>query len=136
MTYAKPLPLPDPESEPFWAGCRAHKLMLQRSPSTGACQFPPTSFTPGGLERPEWVEASGFGQIFSWIVVRHPVPADVYADDVPYVVALVELDEGVRLAANIRGCAVDAVRAGMRVLVDFDAVTDEVTLPFFRPVEA
>lgn len=133
MAYEKPLPVPDPESAPFWEGCRAGKLMMQRAPSTGIFQFPPTTFCPGGLERPEWAEVSGLGRIFSWIVIRHPIPADVYADDVPYVVALVDLDEGVRMAANIRGCAVDAVSAGMRVVVDFDAVTEEVTLPYFRP---
>ena len=84
MSYDKPLPVPDPESGPFWEGAKAHKLMLQRCASTGKHQFPPTTFCQGaGLERPEWVEASGRGRVFSWIVVRHPVPRDVVVYSVP-----------------------------------------------------
>lgn len=133
MSYAKPLPVPDSESTPFWDGCRDHKLLIQRSPTTGKFQFPPTTFTPGGLERPEWVEVSGRGTVFSWIVVRHPVPADVYADEVPYTVALVTLEEGIRMPSRIVGCAPEDVTAGMPVKVVFKAVTPEVTLPFFEP---
>ena len=66
MSYAKPLPVPDPESRPFWEGAKAHRLMIQRCASTGKYQFPPTTFCQGaGLERPEWVEASGRGKVFS-----------------------------------------------------------------------
>ncbi len=74
--YSRPLPVPDPESTPFWDGMREGKLMLQRCASSGEYLFPPVTFCPGSLERPEWVEASGKGEIFSWIVVRHPVPRD------------------------------------------------------------
>jgi len=133
MSYAKPLPIPDSESRPFWEGTKEHKLLMQRSPTTGKFQFPPTTFTPGGLERPEWVEVSGRGKVFSWIVVRAPTPADVYAADVPYTVALIELDEGVRMASNIVNCAPEDVTDGMKVKVLYKQVTDEITLPLFEP---
>jgi uncharacterized OB-fold protein len=132
--YQKPLPAPDPDSQPFWEGCRAHRLLLQRCTACGRCRFPAAPFCPDCQSREsEWVAASGRGTVFSWIVVRHPVPKDVYAGDVPYVVALVELAEGVRMATNIVGCAPEAVVAGLPVEVTFEDVTAEITLPRFRP---
>jgi uncharacterized OB-fold protein len=131
--YQGPLPVPDSESKPFWEALREHKLMLQRCPS-GEFLFPPVTFCPGTLERPEWAEASGRGTVFSWIVVRHPVPRDVYADKVPYVVALVTLNEGCRITGNIVDCTPEDVRAGMAVEIAFQPVTAEITLPAFRPV--
>lgn len=132
--YAKPLPVPDPESTPFWEGMREGYLMLQRS-SAGEYLFPPVTFSPGSLEHPEWVEASGKGTVFSWIVVRHPVPRDVYADEVPYVVALIALDEGCRMTGNLIEIAPEDVRAGMPVEIVYNRVTPEITLPAFRPAK-
>jgi uncharacterized OB-fold protein len=135
--YQKPLPALDPDSQPFWEGCRAHRLLLQRCTGCGRCRFPAAPFCPHCQSRDsEWVAASGRGTVFSWIVVRHPVPKDIYAGDVPYVVALVELAEGVRMATNIVGCAPEAVVAGLRVDVVFEEVTTEITLPRFRPAPA
>jgi uncharacterized protein len=132
--YAGPLPVPDSESTPYWAGLKAHKLMLQRCASTGEFLFPPVTFCPGTLEKPEWAEASGKGEVFSWIVVRHPVPRDIYADKVPYVVALVTLDEGCRMTANIVDIAPEDMKAGMKVEIAFNPVTADITLPAFRPI--
>ena len=133
--YGKPLPVPDPDSAPFWAGCRERKLLLQRCGACGRHRFPANPMCPQCRStRAEWVQASGHGTVFSWIVVRHPVPREVYAGDVPYVVALVALAEGVRMPSNIVGCAPEAVAAGMAVEVTFEAVSPEVTLPRFRPV--
>jgi uncharacterized OB-fold protein len=134
--YNKPLPVPDSESTPFWDGMREHRLMLQRCASTGEHLFPPVTFCPGSLEKPEWVQVSGKGTVFSWIVVRHPVPRDIYADEVPYVVALIALDEGCRMTGNIVDCAPEDVRAGMPVEIVYNQVTPEITLPAFRPAEA
>lgn len=133
-TYEGPLPVPDSESRPFWDGMKAGKLMLQRCAASGEYLFPPVTFCPGSLERPDWVAASGRGRVFSWIVVRHPVPRDIYADKVPYVVALVTLDEGCRMTGNIVDCAPEDIRADMAVEIVFNRVTAEITLPAFRPV--
>lgn len=135
-TYAKPLPVPDSESTPFWDGMREGRLMLQRCASSGEYLFPPVTFCPGSLERPQWVQASGKGKVFSWIVVRHPVPRDIYADDVPYTVAIVELDEGCRMTGNLVDIAPEDVKAGMPVELGFNRVTAEITLPAFRPESA
>lgn len=129
----KPIPEPDSDSAPFWAGCRERRLLLQRCGGCGAFGYPPAPLCAAcASDESEWVEASGRGRVFSWIVVHHPVPKDVYAADVPYVVALVTLEEGPRMAANIVGCAPDAVRADMPVRVDF-LERDGVVLPAFRP---
>jgi uncharacterized OB-fold protein len=64
--------------------------------------------------------------------VRHPIPADIYADEVPYVVALIDLEEGVRMPTNIVDCVPEAVTAGMPVEVCFRTVGD-FRLPQFRP---
>ncbi len=134
MGYEKPLPAPDPETEPFWNGCRDHKLLIQRCGSCRTHRFPPTSFCPSCQSgEVDWVEASGRGRVFSWIVVRHPVPKEVYADEVPYIVAIVTLEEGVRMVGNLVGIDPDKVTADMAVVVRFDNVTDDITLPEFAP---
>jgi uncharacterized OB-fold protein len=134
-TYPKPLPAVDADSRSFWEGCRAHRLMLQRCGDCGRCRFPSAPFCPHCQSiSASWIEASGRASVFSWIVVRHPVPKDIYAGDVPYVVALIELAEGVRMASNIVGCRPEDVTAGMALEVVYDAVTPEITLPKFRPL--
>lgn len=135
MSYGKPLPVLDDETRTFWHGCHDHRLMLQRCTHCGHVRFPPTHFcSKCGSDAVEWFQASGRGRVFSWIVVRHPVPRDVYAADVPYVVALVTLEEGVRIPSNIVGVAPEAVRADMPVRVIFREATPEITLPVFEPI--
>lgn len=132
--HLRPLPEPDPDSAPFWEGCRAHRLLLQRCGDCMAWRFPPGPRCAGcGSPRSTWHDASGRGTVYSWIVVTHPVPREVYAAEVPYVVALIELEEGVRMPTNLVGCDPRAVTAAMAVEVIFDDVTPAVTLPRFRP---
>jgi uncharacterized OB-fold protein len=81
-------------------------------------------------DRIAWIEASGKGTIYSFTVV-HRAPAQ-FADSVPYVVALVDLAEGVRMMTNVVGCDPTAVRIGAEVEVEFDDVTPEIALPKFH----
>jgi len=135
MTMLPPLPVLDPLTTPFWEGCHRHELLIQHCLACGSRRFPPG---PVCLEcrsdQAEWRPARGLATVFSWIVVRHPIPAEVYASEVPYVVALVDLEEGVRMVTNIIGCAPEAVTAGMRLEVVYKDVNETVTLPQFRPV--
>jgi uncharacterized protein len=136
VSYLKPLPVLDPETRPFWEACQRGRLMLQRCSDCSHVRFPPTYFCARcRSEKCEWIESKGEGRVFSWIVVRHPVPRDMYALDVPYVVALIELAEGVRIPSNIVGCAPEEVTAGMPVSVVFRAVTPDITLPLFLPAK-
>ncbi len=133
--YGKPVPAPDADSAPYWQGCREHRLLIQKCGACGAVRFPPASLCPDcGSAAHDWIAASGRGRVYSWIVVTYPVPKDIYAGDVPYVVALVELDEGVRLPTNIVECDPHDLMADMPVEVVFDDVDDTLTLPKFRPL--
>ena len=135
MSYPKPVPVLDVETRPFWEACQRGRLMLQRCMDCGHIRFPPTRFCSRCRSvKCEWIESKGHGRVFSWIVVRHPVPREVYAQEVPYVVALIDLDEGVRIPSNIIDCKPEDVSAGMPVSVVFRAVTPEVTLPLFQPI--
>ena len=132
--YGKPVPVADADSAPFWEGCTRGQLLLQRCADCGAIRFPAAGICPHcRATGAEWITASGRARVYSWIVVTHPVPREIYDDDVPYVVALVELEEGVRMATNIVGCDAGEVRAGMEVEVTFDEVAPDVVLPRFRP---
>jgi len=134
MTYTKPLPVADVETRPFWDACREGRLKLQRCTNCGHVRFPPTYYCAKcASSENEWIESTGRGRVFSWIVVRHPVPREIYAADVPYVVALIELDEGVRIASNIIGIEPEKVTADMPVRAIFKPVTPDVTLPVFEP---
>ena len=90
MGYEKPLPAPDPETEPFWNGCRDHKLLTQRRGSCRTHRFPPPSLCPSCQSgEVSCVQARRRARVVSWTVVRHPVPNAVYADAAPYFVAVV-----------------------------------------------
>jgi uncharacterized OB-fold protein len=80
----------------------------------------------------EWVKLSGKGKVYSFVIVRranHPG----FAKDAPYVVAIIETDEGTRYTSNIIGCKPEEVYIDMPVEVVFEDVTPEITLPKFRP---
>ncbi len=130
--YAKPLPAPSPWSKPFWDGCRNGKLLIQRCGECGRHIFYPKLFCPFCLSRDvQWVESTGRGKIYSYTVVcaYQPTP---FSADVPYVVAIIDLDEGVRMMSNVIGCAPEEVRCDLPVQVVFEKVTDDFTLPKFR----
>jgi len=134
MTTNKPLPGLDIESAPYWQACHDHRLKVMRCADCMQYRYPPTVFCDNCRSpNSELVEVSGRGKVYSWIVVRHPIPREVFGDVVPYVVAMIELEEGPRLATNIIDCNVDAVTDGMPVEVVFDDVTPEISLPKFRP---
>ncbi|HYF96144.1 MAG TPA: Zn-ribbon domain-containing OB-fold protein [Symbiobacteriaceae bacterium] len=130
--YAKPLPVVDPDSRPYWDAARAHRLMIQRCTACGKHQFYPRSRCSQCFADVEWVEASGRGHVYSFTII-HRAPGDAFQQEAPYVVALVDLAEGVRMMTNLRGIAPEEVRIGMPVRVTFADVTPEVTLPQFEP---
>lgn len=133
--YAKPLPRIDEESKGFWEACQRHELYVQRCSDCAALRYYPRALCPSCLsDRVEWVRCSGTGTVYTF-TATHQNQAAGFRDALPYVMAYVELDEGVRMLTNIVDCAADAVRIGMRVEVVFEDATDEVTLPKFRPAE-
>jgi uncharacterized OB-fold protein len=129
----KPLPAITEDGAPFWEGCRHGQLRVQRCTACGHLRWPPSILCPKCLaEGGEWTALSGRGTIYSFIIVHRPQhPA--FFDDVPYNVAIVELDEGVRMHSNVVECANEELRVGLPVEVVFDVRNEEITLPRFRP---
>lgn len=132
----KPLPAVTEDGAPYWDGCRAGELRAQRCSACRRHRWPPSILCPHCLaEGGEWVKLSGRGRIYSFIVVHRPQhPA--FFDDVPYNVAIVELEEGIRLHTNIIDYPADKLAVGLPVEVVFTKVNDEVTLPRFKIVNA
>ncbi len=136
--YRKPLPSPSPETQPFWAACKRHELSLPFCRSCQQFHFYPRQFCPhcGGRDI-EWRTASGRGKLYTFAIqyrAWHPG----WSDDVPYVTALVQLDEGPRLFTNIVGVDPDPrkIRCDMPVEVVFEDISDDISLPKFRPLAA
>jgi uncharacterized OB-fold protein len=131
--HAKPLPEVTPQMAPFWEAARRHELVVQRCGGCGAYRFPARDLCSRCLSRDAaWTRVSGRGVIFS-VAVMHQVYHPGFADDVPYAVVVVELEEGARLLSNVVGLAPSEVRIGMPVEVVFESVSADVTLPKFRP---
>lgn len=128
----KPVPAGDPALEPFLAAAREHQLVVQRCDGCGALRFPPRELCSACLATGSaWVRVSGRGTVFSFNVM-HQVYHPAFATEVPYVVAVVQLEEGPRLVTNVVDCPPAEMRIGLPVDVVFEAVTPEVTLPKFR----
>lgn len=134
--YTKPLPVPQPESDFYWEKARAHELWLMQCDDCRATYFYPRPICPQCFSRnTAWVQSSGRGTLYTFAVV-HRAPHPGWRDDVPYVVAMVELEGGARIPTNLVEVEPDpaVLKVGMPVEVVFDDVTDAVTLPKFRPV--
>ncbi len=115
----------------FFEGARQHKLLIQRCTNCGALRHPPRP-SCASCRSFDWdtKTASGRGTIYSFVVNHYP---QVPAFDYPLVVALVELEEGTRLVANVSGVTPDAMAIGMPVAVEFEEFDEDLTLPVFRP---
>jgi uncharacterized OB-fold protein len=133
----RPLPIvADIEAKPFWEGCARGELLLQRCLDCGAVRHPPSPICRDCLSsRQEWVPASGNATLYTFVVVHHAFHA-AFDEEVPYVVAVVELEEGPHMLSNVVDVPPEWVEIGMPLRVCFDRVSDEVTLPKFRPVQS
>lgn len=111
-----PQPAPDPDTEGFWRATAEGRLAMCRCLACRTWMQPPLERCRRCGSETAFEDVSGDGEVHSYIVVRHPV-APGYLDNLPYVVALVELDEqpGLRLSARLLDTPPDEVRIGMRV---------------------
>jgi len=127
----RPAPRPDPESAPYWAATLEGRLLVQRCTSCGHHQLYGRAHCLACRGTVEWVEASGRGTVYSFTVIRQNMSRS-FRHLLPYVVALVDLDEGPRLMTNVVGCDPEAVRIGASVQVRFEPVSDEAAIPLFE----
>ncbi len=129
--YIKPLPKPSPTSRPYWEAVRRHELQLQHC---GACSkyiYYPRPRCPNCMsDNLKWERVSGRGKLYSYTIVRRASTRSFA--DAPYVLAIVELDEGPRMTTNMIAPP-DQLKIGMLVAVYFDDVTPEQTLVKFKP---
>lgn len=129
--YKKPIPKPSPETEEFWAGCKRHELLVQHCKDCGRYIYYPRTLCPSCSSRNiEWVKSSGRGEVYSFSV--HYRGPKEFKDDVPYVVALIDMEEGWRMMSNIIDCNPEEVCIGDKVEVVFEDITEEISLPKFR----
>jgi len=130
----KPLPPVNAETAPFWEACAEGRLVIQRCGSCHRHQFYPRLVCAacGGAEL-DWVEASGRGSLKSWTLIRRAVSA---AFNAPYVVALVELDEGPTMMTNLVGCDPESLAIGQRVQATFERRAADLYIPQFQRGDA
>jgi uncharacterized protein len=133
LEYTKPLPVIDVWNQPFWEGAKEHKLMAQKCSDCNEFRFPPGPACPNCFsENFTWVQLSGQGTVKSWVVFNQ-LYYDGFKEDLPYNVATIELDEGVKIISNLVGLNNDQIYIGMKVQVVFEDVTEDITIPKFTP---
>ncbi len=128
----RPAPVADPESAPYWEAARDGRLVVQHCGRCGHHQLYGRAHCLQCRGPVSWVDASGRGRVYSFTVIRQQY-ARPFRDMVPYVVALVDLEEGPRLMTNIVGCDPGAVSIGMAVRARFEPVSDDASVALFEP---
>ena len=130
-----PVPKPTPETQHFWDGAKAGELKLQRCDDCGHVYFPPRPFCPSCSSRSVSVfTASGKGTLYSYVINQRPHPAF----EGPYAIAVVALEEGPRMMTNIINVeqTPEALQLDMALEVTFEALSDDISLPYFQPAGA
>lgn len=130
----KPVPVVQPWARPFWDATKQHKLMLQHCNTCDhPIHYPRIACPHCSSDDLGWREASGRGTIYTYTVVESNAPSAFIAE-IPYVVAVIRLEEGVQMLSNIVGCDPSELRCDQQVEVEFAPLDEEFTLPVFRPI--
>jgi uncharacterized OB-fold protein len=154
----RPIPRVTPELAPFFEAARRGQLVVQKCESCGTLRFPPHPLCSRCLSaEASWKPVSGRGEVYSFNVMQmtsvgnishqqisrhqpriskigHQVYHPAFAPEIPYAVVLIKLQEGAKMLANLVGIKPSEIKCGMPVEVVFERLSDEVTLPKFRPV--
>lgn len=132
--YNKPRPIVSSIEKPYWEFLRKHELRFQQCSDCGEFRFPASPVCAecdSGSYK--WTQVSGKGVVFSWVVF-HKSYFPSFANDIPYNVAMVQLDDGPMFIANIVDIDNAAIRRGMPVEIVFDDVAEDLTIPRFKCV--
>ena len=135
-TAGKPVPVPTPDTQPFWDGCAAGELRIQRCLDCATPYFYPRPVCPAcGSVRVEWFTASGEATLYSYVISHRPAPG--FENELPYAIAVVQLAEGPRMMTNITGLpqTPEALVLDMPLRVTFER-RGEVSLPVFEPADS
>jgi uncharacterized OB-fold protein len=128
MTYDKPVPdVTQPAAEPFWSGLREHRLSVQRCPECLALRYPAATICPECLHHGgEWTDISPYGTLWSYVVYHRDLSGS-FADEIPYAIGVVELEEQLHVVARI-DAPLNALGIGIAMAPRFENVTKDVTL--------
>ena len=132
--YNRPLPVKQPESDFYWDKTKEHELWLRKCNACDKAYFYPRDFCPNCHSRDvTWVQSSGRGTVYAFSIVHRSPPP--WRANCPYVTALVEVEDGARIPTILVEVEPDPekIQIGMPVEVVFDDVTEEITLPKFKP---
>jgi uncharacterized OB-fold protein len=135
MPGSKAVPVPTPDTQPFWDGCSAGELRIQRCLECGKPYFYPRPVCPAcGSHRVEWFTASGQATLYSYVINHRPAPG--FEDEAPYAIAVVQLAEGPRMMTNLVGVpsTPEDLVLDMPLQVTFEQ-RGEVSLPLFAPAQ-
>lgn len=135
MAWNKPLPHPTHISAPYWEGLQAHEVRLQQCDQGHWLFFPRTHCPTCGSRQLEWKKVSGEGQLYTFTVARVPTLPE-FTDEMPQLLAVVQLDEGVHINTTLVGVEPEQIRVGQRLRPVFDDRPGSATLLRFTPVES
>lgn len=131
--WAKPLPDADAVSAPFWQAAAEGRLLIQECPACHHRQHYPRALCTACAATPEWLECSGRGTVYTFTVVRQ-YGARPFRDELPYVIAMVEIEEGLLVFGSVTDCDVESMHIGMPVEAHFVKAADDIGIPYWRPV--
>jgi len=130
--YDKLVPSPTPDTQPYWDGLMAGRLVLQRCADCGTVRHYPRPVCDHCYSmKADWIEATGRGTVHSWTITHYAFHPG-FKGDLPYVLLTVDLDEGVRMQCQARGIDASMLRIGLPVKIGFDKVKEDLALPVFE----
>jgi uncharacterized protein len=135
--YEKFLPEPTQVTKPFWDYCKNHELRMQYCVTCSEWIWYPRAWCPkcGKRNKIEWRKLSGNGHVYSFTIIRQVIDnSPAFQNDIPFIIGLIELEEGPRIYSNVTEIAVDKVAIGDTVTIYFDDVTPEFSLPKFKKI--
>jgi uncharacterized OB-fold protein len=133
--WTKPLPTPDDVNRDYWQAGTEGRLLIQQCPHCGHRQFYPRALCTSCAGEPEWLECTGRGTVHTFTIIRQ-MGMRPFRNELPYVVAMIELDEGPLIMGNVTDCDPESVRIGQPVEVHFLKAADDVGIPVWRPAAA
>jgi uncharacterized OB-fold protein len=133
----KPLPQITDLTRPFWTAAKSGKLVLQKCGKCATFNFFPKPWCiECGSRDLNWTDAKPFGTVYSFTISRSvAMNFPGWEAELPVLMCLIDLDDGVRLYGQVKGCKPEDMKIGMRVEAFFEDISDEAGIPKFRPVQ-
>jgi uncharacterized OB-fold protein len=130
------LPVIEDDTRPFWDAAHDRRFILRSCRACGLAHYYPRPFCPScWSDDVEWIEGSGRATLYTWSkVYRNDLPP--FHEQVPYIAAVVELDEGPRMMTRLIECDDDDLAMGMSLVADFESIDDDVTIVVFKPARS